>query len=578
MTYMLWKPATLFKTKKFRYNETMPKKKQKPLTVAYFTMEIALGREIPTFAGGLGVLAADIMRSCGDLKVPAAFMTVCWKYGYLKQKIDLDGTQHYEEIQWDPMKYMRKVEEKVTVKIEGRDVTVGAWVFELINGDHIVPVYFLDTNLEENTPEDRMITEHLYGGDGAMRLKQEVVLGIGGVRMLRAQGHDEVKTFHMNEGHSAFLTLELLKERGFRDKDVRKSCAFTTHTPIGAGHDVFDYDLAGRIVGEMLPWHIRDLAGQDRLSMTHLAMHLSHYTCGVSRIHGEVSRNMFPGEEIDHITNGVHHLTWSSPEIQQLFDKHIEGWREDPSLLSTHCTDLPNEELWAAHQSSKRRLIEEVNKHTVAPFDLDHLTIVSARRVVAYKRPELLYTNLERLKEVCCGRIQIIHAGNAHPADEFGMSVIRRMIERSSTLKDCVKIVYLENYNPDLAKLLVQGADVWLNTPMRLHEASGTSGMKACLNGVPNLSTLDGWWVEAFEKDPHAGWRIGPLAKALGEEEHIKADAEDIYTQLQYEVIPAYYYKRHEHWIEHMKRSICLIGHFNTHRCVKEYLRKAWDT
>jgi len=554
----------------------MPKTKNPSLTVAYFTMEIALGREIPTFAGGLGVLAADIMRSCTDLHIPAAFITICWQYGYLRQYIGLDGSQRYEDVQWDPTKFMKRLPQKITVEIEGRSVFVGVWLFASKHAGHTVPVYFLDTNLPENAPDDRRITEHLYGGDSTMRLKQEVVLGVGGVRMLRALGYEDIGTFHMNEGHAAFLTLELLKEREYRDENVRPSCVFTTHTPIAAGHDVFDYDLAGKIVGQMLPWHIRNLAGQDRLSMTHLAMHLSHYTCGVSRVHGSVSRKMFPGEQIDSITNGIHHLTWACPEMQELFDAHIPGWRETPELLEVKCRDLPDEALWEAHRAAKRRLIEEVNKHTMTPFDVDHLTIASARRVVAYKRPELLYTNLERLKEVGCGRLQIIHAGNAHPDDRFGQDVIKRMIERSRVLHDCVRIVYLENYNPELAKLLASGADVWLNTPMRLHEASGTSGMKATINGVLNLSTLDGWWVEGYEKDPQAGWRIGPLAEDLGPEEHRKIDAEDLYTQLQYKVLPEYYYSERKRWIRRMKRSIGLAGYFNTHRCVQEYMRKAW--
>lgn len=553
----------------------MPSKKP-PLTVASFTMELALGREIPTFAGGLGVLSADIMRSCGDLRIPAVFVTVCWQFGYLRQHIALDGTQSYEQIQWDPARYMQRLNEKVILKIDGRDVSIGTWAFG--GDDQCAPAYFLDTNLPENHPDDRKITEQLYGGDGAMRLKQEMVLGIGGVRMLRALGHEDIRTFHMNEGHTAFLTLELLRERGYKDEDVRPSCVFTTHTPIAAGHDMFDYDLAKRIVGDLLPWHIQRLAGNERLSMTHLAMHLSKATFAVSRVHAQVSRTLFPGETIDSVTNGIHAVHWCSPEIQQLFDRSVAGWREHPDLLSEKCQGLPDQELWDAHLKAKKRLIEHVNEHTLIPFDLDHLIIASARRVVSYKRPELLYTNLERLKEVSCGRLQIIHAGNAHPADQFGQEVIRRMIERSKTLKDCVKIVYLENYNPDLARLLVAGADIWLNTPMRLHEASGTSGMKAALNGVINLSTLDGWWMEGYEKDSEAGWRIGPLASALDAEDTRKVDAEDLYTQLQYQVIPAYYYRDRVRWIRRMKRSIGLAGYFNTHRVVKEYLEKAWHT
>jgi starch phosphorylase len=540
-------------------------------------MEIGIKSEMPTYAGGLGMLAGDIMRSCSDMGVNAACITMCWQHGYMKQKIHPDGSQTYSDRQWNPADFMRKVEQTVTVQAEGRDITIAAWQYDLQGLQGTVPVFFLDTNIEENDPADRDITKYLYGGDGAMRLKQEVVLGIGGVRMLRALGYNNIGTYHMNEGHAAFLTLELLRERDFNDAAVRPNCAFTTHTPVKAGHDVFDYDLAHSVVGDMLPWHIKDLAGQDGLSMTLLAMHLSRYTHGVAKIHGEVSQAMFPGEEIDYITNGIHHLTWASPEMQALLDKHAPGWRQEPQVLaSLKCDDIPDGEVWEAHQAAKRRLIEEVNKRTVLQFDTDHLTIATARRVVPYKRPELLYNNLERLKEVSCGKVQIIHAGNAHPSDQFSQDVIQRMVQRSSSLKDCVKIVFLENYNPDLARLMVSGADVWLNTPTRLHEASGTSGMKACLNGVLNLSTLDGWWIEGYGMDPESGWRIGPMARAADVDTHRAIDAEDLYTQLQYELIPEYYYDDRTRWIRRMKRAIRLVGFFNTNRCVKEYLEKAW--
>ena len=550
---------------------------KKSLKVAYFTMEIGITSEMPTYAGGLGMLAGDIMRSCADMGVNAACITMCWQHGYMKQKIHPDGSQTYADRQWNPEDFMKRVDKTVTVQAEGRDIKIAAWKYELKGLQGTIPVYFLDTNLEENDPADREITKYLYGGDGTMRLKQEVVLGIGGVRMLRALGHNKVGTFHMNEGHAAFLTLELLKERDFNDDAVRPNCAFTTHTPVKAGHDVFDYDLAHKVVGDMLPWHIKKLAGEDGLSMTLLAMHLSRYTHGVAKIHEEVSRMMFPGEDIDHITNGIHHLTWACTEIQSLLDKYAPGWRKNPSVLSEiECDDIPDYEIWNAHQGAKKRLIDEVNKHTAFDFDVDTLTIASARRVVPYKRPELIYNNLERLKEVTHGKVQLIHAGNAHPSDQFSQSVIQRMVQRSSSLKDSVKIVYLENYNPDLARLLVSGADVWLNTPTRLYEASGTSGMKASLNGVMNLSTLDGWWIEGYGMDHESGWRIGPLARAADIDTHKAIDAEDIYTQLQYELVPEYYFKDRTRWIRRMKRAIRLIGFFNTNRCVEEYLEKAW--
>ncbi len=550
--------------------------KMKPLTVAYFTMEIGLDAAIPTYAGGLGMLAADLMLSAADLKVPAACITMRWQHGYMRQTIRPDGTQAYSEVSWDPKKHLRLLDQKVKIQLDGREVTIGAWGLSLKREAHEVPVIFLDTDVPENRPEDRAITAHLYGGDGFMRLRQEAVLGIGGVRMLRALGYGEIGTFHMNEGHAAFLTLELLRERGFKDEAVRPSCAFTTHTPVAAGHDVFPYDMAWKVLGDNLPWHIKKLAGDDALSMTKLAMHLSRRSFAVSKVHGMVSNRMFPGEDIDYITNGVHLGRWASPEMQALFDQHIPGWREKPELLTMHCRAIPDDALRAAHMAAKKRLIDEVNKHAPVKFDYDTLTIAGARRVVSYKRPELLYTNLERLKEVCAGKVQIIHAGNAHPADPFGQEVIQRMIERSRTLKDSVRIAYLPNYNPELAEMLVSGADVWLNTPTRLHEASGTSGMKAAVNGTINFSTLDGWWIEAFEKDPESGWRIGPLSSALGAEDTRSLDAEDLYTELQYEIIPEYAYPDHIRWARRMKRSIGLAGFFNTHRAIGEYREKAW--
>lgn len=553
----------------------MPKK----LSVAYFTMEIGLKGSIPTFAGGLGVLAADLMRSAADLGMSMACVTMCWQFGYLRQKIRDDGTQEYESVPWNPERELTLLPQRVKVSVEGHDLTVGVRLLELTGGGHVVPIYFLDTNLPENAPADREICKMLYGGDQAMRIRQEVVLGFGGVKMLRALGYPQVDHFHLNEGHCAFLTLELLRERGFNDDAVRASCAFTTHTPVKAGHDVFPYDVAWKIVGDGLPWHIKKLAGDDALSMTSLALSLSRCTCGVSRVHGQVSRAMLGNPRIDAITNGVHHVEWAAPDMRALFDLRIPGWRQDPSLLEAHCRDLSDAELWEAHQKAKKMLIGAVNAvHPDDPFSLDCLTIASARRVVSYKRPELLYTNLERLKEVGCDKLQIIHAGNAHPHDEFSMSVIQRMIERSRELRGCIKIVYLPNYNPDLAKLLVSGADVWLNTPMRLHEASGTSGMKACLNGAVNLSTLDGWWIEGYEKDPEAGWRIGALASALDADDTRKIDAEDLYTQLQYEVIPEYHYPGRTRWLRRMKRAIGLIGYFNAQRCVQEYATKAWGS
>ena len=352
-------------------------------------MEIAPKEGIPTFAGGLGILAGDLMKASADMEVPVACMTICWQFGYLHQTLKNDGSQTYDQTMWKPEEHLKKLKEKVQVTIEGRSVTVGCWVLTLKGrSKREVPVYFLDTNLPENSPEDRTITEHLYGGDQAMRIRQELVLGIGGIRMLRALGHTEVGTYHMNEGHCAFLTLELLKERGFVDTEVKKACAFTTHTPVKAGHDVFPYDLAHQIAGDNLPWHIQKIAGQDALSMTQLAMTMSRYTCGVSQIHGGVAREMLGNPSIDAITNGVHHIDWAAPEMQKLFDKYLPGWKEDPTVFAKAITAIPDEALEKAHMASKKKLFKFVKEEAGIDLDPNILTSCCAlqeARISVYK-------------------------------------------------------------------------------------------------------------------------------------------------------------------------------------------------
>ncbi len=545
------------------------------IRIAYFTMEIGMKNSIPTFAGGLGILAADYMRSCADMKVPVGCVTMCWKHGYTHQEVSADGTQTFSDVDWDPTKELQKLDTTVDVSIEGRTVAVGVWVLPLKSGKHTVPVYFLDTDLDQNSKEDREITKYLYGGNLASRIKQEVVLGIGGVRMLRALGHADIGHFHLNEGHSAFLTLELLKENDFDDKRVRKLCAFTTHTPVPAGHDVFPYDLAWNIVGNMLPWHIKHIAGDDMLSMTMLAMNESSYTCGVSKIHGKVAAEMLGNGNVDYITNGIHHPTWTSAPLRTLFDTYIPGWKEDPSLLA-NAHAIPNADLWKAHQKNKKALCDMVKEGTGKAFSPDILTIVAARRIVPYKQTELLYADMDRLLSVANGRLQILHSGNSHPNDSFSQGVVKHILERGKQYHGKIEIAYLPNHSPDSAAILTAGADIWLNTPERPKEASGTSGMKAAVNGGINLSILDGWWAEAYAMDPESGWRIGPEMGHGSIEEMMKNDAEDLYTQLELEILPSYYDATKDAWIERMKRSIALVSHFNSHRSIGEYLEKAW--
>jgi len=556
--------------------------------IAYFSMEIGLKNEIPTYSGGLGVLAGDTIKTGADLKLPMVAVTLLSKKGYFKQELDENGRQTELPFSWDPSEYMTLLPVKITVQIEGRNVLVQVWQYNvesLTRGN--VPVFFLDTDVEGNTPEDREITSYLYGGDLAYRLKQELVLGIGGVRMLHELGF-EIKKYHMNEGHSSLLTIELLNrfkrpveevwvERLVWDVErVKDLCVFTTHTPVEAGHDRFPYDLVGRILGEPIPLYVlKELGGSDHLNMTLLALNLSEFINGVAKKHGEVSRNMFPGYEISAITNGVHSYTWTCDSFKRLYDRYLPGWANEPELF-VRVGRIPDEELWNAHLEAKKVLLDYVKKTTGVEMSPDILTIGFARRVTAYKRADLLYSDIERLERLGEGRLQIIYAGKAHPKDEPGKKMLEKIFSVKERLKDKIKIAYLKNYDMDLALKMVSGSDVWLNTPLRPREASGTSGMKAAHNGVINFSVLDGWWIEGHIEG-FTGWSIGP-----GPTEKILVDAkdtldgEDLYNKLEYIIIPLFYNDRLT-WVRMMQNAIGKNAYyFNSHRMMRRYVTEAY--
>ncbi len=552
--------------------------------IAYFSMEIGLSSEIPTYSGGLGVLAGDTVRSSADLKLPMVGVTLLTKKGYFRQELDDSGRQIELPDEWEPRMFMTPLPERAAVSIEGREVMVGAWLYvvESVTGGR-VPIIFLDTDLPENSGEDRGITHHLYGGDEAYRLKQEIVLGIGGVRMLDELGF-EIKKYHMNEGHSSLLTLELLRihkrdieevwdERLVWDAEkVRGLCVFTTHTPVEAGHDKFSYDLVQRVMDELIPLGvIKEFGGEDRLNMTLLGLNLSNYINGVAKRHRDVSRGMFPGYEISSITNGVHSFTWTSGSFRALYDKYLPGWANEPEIF-VRIGRVPDEEIWAAHMEAKRTLIDHVNRETGAGMDYDTLTIGFARRATAYKRADLLFSDVERLRRIGTGRIQVIYAGKAHPKDEPGKRLIQRIFEIREALRGSINVVYLKNYDMALALKLVSGVDVWLNTPLRPYEASGTSGMKAAHNGVLNFSVLDGWWIEGHIEG-YTGWAIGPPPGVPSDPEK---DAEDLYRKLEDVVIPAFYNDR-KHWIRMMQNAIGKVAYyFNSHRMMRRYVTEAY--
>jgi len=551
--------------------------------IAYFSMEIGVKSDMPTYSGGLGVLAGDTIKSAADLKLPMVAVTHLTKKGYFKQEIDPFGRQIEKPEEWNPKQFMKQLRPKVTVNIENREVMVGAWLY-VVNSETggKVPIIFLDTDLNENNPGDRTITQFLYGGDSAYRFKQEMVLGIGGTRMLEELGF-QIKKFHMNEGHSSLLTVELLRlfkkdieevwdERLVWNADkVRSLCVFTTHTPVEAGHDKFNYDLVSRLFTEPIPINVlKEFGGKDMLNMTMLALNLSNYVNGVAKKHGEVSKHMFPGYEIHAITNGVHSYTWTCDAMKRIFNKYFPGWANEPAML-VRVERIPEQELWDAHMEAKRHLIDYINRETKAGMNYDIFTIGFARRATAYKRADLLFKDVDRLIKIGEGKIQIVYGGKAHPRDEHGKQLIQKIHEIKENIKNRIKIVYIQNYNMDIALKLVSGVDVWLNNPLRPLEASGTSGMKASHNGVPNFSVLDGWWIEGHIEG-HTGWSIGPLDVSADPDK----DAEDLYSKLENIILPLFYNNKRG-WIKVMQDAIGKNAYFfNSHRMMRRYVTEAY--
>ena len=550
--------------------------------VAYFSMEIAVTPSIPTYSGGLGVLAGDTLRAAADMGLPLAAVTLAHRLGYFRQHLDADGLQTGESQPWSPESMLTPEAPIVTVTIEGRPVAIRAWRHDLegVTG-HTIPIYFLDTKLEQNDPGDQTLTDHLYGGDGDYRLRQEAVLGMGGVRILDALNYHPA-VYHMNEGHAALLSVALLGQQlqgepfeNATEEDleaVRQLCVFTTHTPVPAGHDRFSPEQALRILGTERTQLLKRVGAfhDDLLNMTYLALRFSRFVNGVAMQHGIVSREMFPEYSIEAITNGVHAATWTSPAFQSAFDQHLPRWRQD-NLALRYAIDIPEAEIEEAHLSSKLSLITAVKERTGVELRPEIFTIGFARRAATYKRSDLLFNDPERL--VRCAResggLQVIYSGKAHPADEPGKAMIRHVIELAKQLEsDVLKIVYLENYEWILGALLTGGVDLWLNTPKRPYEASGTSGMKAALNGVPSLSILDGWWIE--------GWIEGVTGWAIADHDEDASEANSLYEHLEHIVLPLYY-RQPDQWRRIMRSTIALNGsYFNTQRMLEQYVQNSY--
>jgi len=579
--------------------------------VAYFTMEIALENAMPSYSGGLGVLAGDTIRAAADIRLPMVAVSLLYRKGYFTQVLSDDGSQTEEPVDWKMEDFLHEEAAQVTVPLEGRRVELRAWRYDAkgVRGFE-VPVYFLDGDLPSNEERDRNLTGSLYGGDPYYRLCQEVLLGVGGVRMLRELGYTELTRYHMNEGHAALLTLELLGEeaqkagresiRGEDIEKVRSKCVFTTHTPVPAGHDRFPMEFLTRAFPEQPDFlDLKDATSAEllkrvlqaetnfpdlqeaakrgaSLNMTHLALNMSMYVNGVAKLHGEVSRRMFPEVPIEAITNGVHAATWTSPAFQQLFDRYIPSWREDNYSLRG-ALGLPPEEVWSAHLLTKHDLFEVVQKKTGLRLDPDVFTIGFARRATGYKRADLILSDLDRLREIAkiAGKFQIVFAGKAHPKDGGGKDLIRKIYRAKKALKKNLQVVFLDDYNMDVGARITAGVDLWLNTPQFPLEASGTSGMKSALNGVPSLSILDGWWVEGHIEGV-TGWSIGPLRHSGDETLNNVADAESLYDKLEHVILPMFYNEPHK-YLSVMQHAIAINGSFfNTQRMVQQYVTDAY--
>jgi len=544
-----------------------------------------LQSDIPTYSGGLGVLAGDTLKTMADFGFAAVGITLLSVQG-LSPSADThrkDGSEFW------PQKYLSKLPLKFKVSIEDRLLTCQVWQYT-ISGQYgkVVPVYLLDTGLEENTEYDQTLTSYLYGGNLRYRFCQEQLLGFGGFKLLQELGYkpERIRIYHLNEGHAAFLGLSFFswsRQAYLSPEDslrfIRSKVVFTTHTPVSSGHDRFLRSQVEKSLSPELQSYLPDeVFESDELSMTRLALYFSGTVTGVARKHEKVTEEMFPQYDVLAVTNGVNHLNWTSPSFMELYDEYIPLWRRDPNFLR-FVLDIPQERIWSAHQKEKAKLLSLVKEKTGTAFDLDAVTFGFARRMTAYKRPHLLLSRPEYLEALSkeIGPIQIIMAGKAHPQDEPGKALIRNILVEAKELGALVKVVYLADYNLDIAAKLVAGVDVWVNTPLRPYEASGTSGMKAAFNCVPHFSVLDGWWPEGCLEGV-TGWSIGSrLSDTSQEDESDTAyDEADLYHRLQTAILPLYY-KEKQRFIGVMKHAAALnASRFSTHRMVSEYVSKVY--
>ena len=541
----------------------------KDYEIAYFSAEIGISSSLPTYSGGLGVLAGDHIKAAGDIGVNLCAITLLYREGYFRQRVDEEGLQSETYPKFDPNPLLKKIKNKFTLRLRERNVWIQVFQFDYKGqGGSTIPIYFLDTDIKENFDDDRVITHRLYSGNKNHRILQEAILGFGGMKLLEDLNQNKIKKYHMNEGHCSFLVLKLYEKFKGDIEKIKSLCHFTTHTPVPAGHDHFSEKRVKKLLYGLIPDNLKlpSLVQNGRLHMTELGLYFSNSANGVSKLHGKVARDQFPWTDIGHITNGVHHSYWMASPLKRMFNKYIPGWTKNPKLL-LKVDDIPDEVLWEAHIERKMYLLGYANSQVTKALDANTLTIGFARRSATYKRAQLIFNDMGLLESIGKNKIQIIFSGKAHPNDSEGKELIRQIVKKSQAMFGKVKIIFLENYNMWLGRMITSGVDVWLNTPLRPNEASGTSGMKATLNGIPNLSVLDGWWEEGC-KDGINGWAVGNP-----ENPNDKKDADHLYSILENDVIPTFYEDRKK-WIKMMKESIKTGIDFTAHRMIKEYESK----
>ncbi|MEY3011873.1 MAG: alpha-glucan family phosphorylase [Pseudomonadota bacterium] len=537
--------------------------------VAYISAEFGLTTRLPTYSGGLGILAGDHAKAAADLGLPLVGVSLWYHQGYGLQRIDEQGEQHLDFPRTRPEDVVESTGVELDLQLEGQTVHVRVWRYDVIGrGGQIVPIYFLDTMDDRNEPEWQDVSRMLYGGDTMNRLRQEAILGIGGYAAIRALYPEAELRAHLNEGHTAFFATELLRASGGDVAATRARCHFTTHTPVPAGHDVFDREDVERVLGDHIDAETIALGGPERLSMSVLALALSDTCNGVSELNAKVASEMFPGRQIDGLTNGVHFDTWVHPEMGAVFDAHVGGWRDDPFALEG-VRDLEDAgfdaDFDAARRVAKSELCEFVNASTGLGFDPEILTIGFARRAAPYKRAMLIFHDIERLLSISDGRLQLVFAGKAHPNDVRGRQLVARLVRTARSLRGRLRVAFLQNYSMWHGRMLTSGVDIWLNNPTRPMEACGTSGMKASLNGAPNFSVLDGWWAEACQHGDN-GWA---LVEAHDDEDDVR-DAESLYRVLENEILPTYY-DTPDRFRAIRKAAVATAPRFSARRMVLDY-------